>query len=126
MPSRSTILAVSVAVFIMLFIIELLRRRKLREEYSVLWLLTGFIIVALAIWYDLLLFITRLTGLANPSATLSFFGLIFLIVINIHYSVKVSALTRQIEILAQRLALYEAHSSNALGDLKDDVTSLDR
>lgn len=108
MPARATLTAVVVAVIVMALIVELVRRRRLREEYSVLWLVTGSGMVVVAVWYDPLVVITESIGLTDPNVTLFFFGLIFLTVVNIYYSVKLSALTNQLQTLAQRLALHEA------------------
>ncbi len=114
MPSRSTLTAVCVALIVMAIIVELVRRRRLREEFSVLWLVTGTIMVVVAIWYDPLVFITRLIGLTDPNITLFFFGIIFLIILNIYYSMKISALTNEVKTLAQRLALHEAEHEKHL------------
>jgi len=61
------------------------------------------------VWYDLLLFITHLIGAVVSTSTLFLFGLIFLIIINIYYSVKISALTTQVKNLAQRLAILDSY-----------------
>lgn len=108
MASPSTLTAVLVALIVMALIVELVRRRKLREEYSVLWLVTGAVMVVVAAWYQPLVFLTRLIGLTDPNVTLFFFGMMFLIAVNIYYSVKISNLTNQVKTLAQRLALHEA------------------
>ena len=89
----------------MLFVVELVRRRKLREEYSWLWLLTGGIIILLVVWYDLLLFITHLIGAIAPTTTLFIFGLLFLMLISLHYSMQISKLSHQVKEMAQQLAL---------------------
>lgn len=105
MPLRQKIVALSIAIFIFVLVIELVRRRKLREEYSLLWLLTSLVMIVLAIQYDWLVKITHFVGAALPTSTLFFFGLLFLIVINIHFSVKVSRLNDQMKKLAQENAL---------------------
>lgn len=94
-----------IAFGILLLIIELVRRRRLREEYSWLWLLTGFVIVLLVLWDGLLKFIAHLTGIIAPQSIVFFFGSMFLILINIHYSVKISELSNQVKNLAQELAI---------------------
>jgi len=117
MPLRQKVFATVVGIGLLVLIFELVRRKKLREEYSWLWMLTGLAILILAVWHDLLLFITRLIGAALPASTIFFFGVFFLVLINLHYSVKVSKLTDQIRKLTQRLALLadevEARSSTA-------------
>jgi hypothetical protein len=99
------IFAVIASFLIMAIVIELVRRRKLREEYSWLWLLTGAVIVALVIWYDLLVAITQLIGAIAPTTTLFIFGLLFLMLISLHYSVQISRMSQQVKEMGQQIAL---------------------
>ena len=105
MPPRQKIFAIIISLTLLIFIIELVRRKKLREEYSWLWLLTGAMILILALWYDLLQGITHLIGAGLPTSTLFFLGLVFLILIAIQFSVKVSELNNQVKNLAQENGL---------------------
>jgi hypothetical protein len=105
MPIRQKIFAILIAVAIFVTIIELVRRRKLKEEYSWFWLLTGACLFILAIKYDWLVAITGLIGAGFPTSTLFFFGIIFLILINLHFSIVLSHSANQIKNLTQELAL---------------------
>lgn len=58
MPLQQKIVALTISLSILLVILELVRKRRLREEYSVLWILTGVVIVILSLWYGLLQKIT--------------------------------------------------------------------
>lgn len=108
MPLHQKIVAVIIAFSIFALIISLLRRRKLREEYSWLWLLTGAVILILSFSYPLLLWLTRLIGAGLPTSTLFFFGLIFLVLICLQFSVRLSGLSNQVKNLTQQQALLEA------------------
>jgi hypothetical protein len=99
------IFAVIASAAIFVFIIELLRVRRLKEEYAWLWLLTGVTMIVLVLWYDLLEFISKLIGAVMPTTTLFIFSIIFLLLISIHYSMIVSKLTNQVKDLAQELAI---------------------
>ncbi len=105
MLPRQRIMAILLAVGLIVFIFELVRKKKLREEHSWLWMLTGVVILILAIWYDLLLFITRLIGAVLPVSTIFFFGVFFLILISLYFSVKLSTLSNQMKTLTQKLAI---------------------
>ena len=105
MPLQQKFFAIIISLSLLVFIIELVRRKKLREEYSWLWLLTGTIILILALWYDLLQWMTSLIGAGLPTSTLFFLGLVFLILIAIQFSVKVSALHTQVKNLGQENGL---------------------
>jgi tellurite resistance protein TehA-like permease len=108
MTPQQQVFALIAGGAIFLAIIELIRRRMLREEYSWLWFATGFAIFVLVIWYDLLRDLSRLIGAKVVTTTLFLFALLFLILINIHYSIKISALTNQVKDLAQALAIHRA------------------
>jgi hypothetical protein len=107
MPIRNKIVALAVGVGLLLIIIELVRRRKLREEYSWLWLLTGAVILLLTVWFDLLKWITHLVGAVMPSSTIFLCAFVFLILISLHFSVVISRLTDRNRELAQRFALLD-------------------
>lgn len=68
-------------------------------------MLTGVVIFILAVWYDLLLFVTHLVGAALPASALFLLGIFFLVLINLYFSVKVSTLTNQVKKLVQEIAI---------------------
>ena len=105
MLMRINIFAIIIGISIFIIIIELVRRRKLREEYSWLWLLTGFGITILAIFRDFLLKITELIGAETATSTLFFFSTIFLLIICLQFSVQISKLSNQVRKLAQELTI---------------------
>jgi len=102
---KQKIVAVLMAVSLLIFIIETVRRRKLREEYAWLWVLIGAVILVLSLWQGLLNAFTNLLGIKLPVNTVFFFGLMFVVFINLHFSVKISQLTDQVKRLTQELAL---------------------
>jgi hypothetical protein len=107
MPIRNKIVALVFGVGMLIIIIDLVRRRKLREEYSWLWLMTGVGILILSLWFDLLKWLTHLIGAITPSSTIFLFAFLFLIFISLHFSVVISKLADRNKELAQRYALLE-------------------
>jgi hypothetical protein len=97
--------AITVAVLMLAAIVELVRRRKLREEYTWLWVLAGACIFLLSLSYDFMLLIGRLFGDILPSTILYLFAILFLVLLNLYFSVRISGLHRQVKNLAQELAL---------------------
>jgi hypothetical protein len=108
MPVETRVLAVASSLFVLGVIIELVRRRRLKEEYSLLWIVTALVLLVLSVWYGLLLDITKLIGAVLPSSTLFFFGLIFVMLMLLHFSVRVSLLERRLTALVQELGLLAA------------------
>ncbi|MCP4640697.1 MAG: DUF2304 domain-containing protein, partial [bacterium] len=70
MDIRQRITAAACGLALLVAIIELVRRRKLKEEYSVLWLAAGVVIVIIGLNYSLLEWITGLIGAGLTSSTL--------------------------------------------------------
>jgi uncharacterized protein DUF2304 len=102
-------IAAAVASFLLLLVVfELIRSRRLRERYALLWLLTGAVLLALSIWRDGLNTIAGWFGVRGyPPAVLFAVGLLFVILVLLHYSTVISRLADQNVVLAQRLALVE-------------------
>ncbi|HET9491999.1 MAG TPA: DUF2304 domain-containing protein [Methylomirabilota bacterium] len=105
MTPHQQFFAIVTSVLVFVFILELVRRRRLREEYSWLWLLTGGLMIVLVVWQRLLVLITWVIGAVSPITTLLLFSLLFLLAIVIHYSVIISRLTTEVKNLVQELAL---------------------
>jgi hypothetical protein len=93
-------------------IVELVRRRRLKEEYALLWIATSGGMVILAAWYRLIEVLTRAIGAVTPTTTLFIFALFFLLVISVHFSVVISRLTEQVHRLTQELAIHEASAQD--------------
>ena len=89
-------------------IIYLVKNGKLREEYSWMWLLTGLVMLIVVLWYDGLLLITGLIGAVLPTTTLFIFGIVFLLLLALHFAIKISLLTYEVKNLAQKVAFLEA------------------
>jgi hypothetical protein len=108
-PLRISIAATAASVLMTLVVLELVRSRRLRERYALLWLTTGIVLVVLSAWRGGLNTIARWLGVrAYPPAVLFAVGLLFVIVVLLHYSIVLSRLTDQSTTLAQRLALLES------------------
>ena len=102
------IFAVFTSLSILITITCLIRKGKLREEYSWLWFLTGFALLILVLWYDVLVFFTHVIGAVTPTTTLFIFGIIFLMLISLHFAIKISRLSDQVKNLGQKISLLEA------------------
>lgn len=105
MTLHQRIFALFIGIGIFIMILEMVRRRKLEEEYSFLWLIIGLGIVVLVLWQGLLEWLTHLIGAVAQTTTIFIFGLVILVLINLHFSVKITKLSRQVKDLAQQLAI---------------------
>lgn len=119
MPLNQRIFAVVLVALFFLFVMDLARRRKLRVEYSILWSLTAAILLILVFWYDSLVFITKLIGAVLPTTTLFIFGLMFLLFVNLHFSVKLSELSEQVKNLAHEIAILTMQKGSQQDNVRD-------
>lgn len=108
MPDRIQILSIAGSILLFLFIVELVRRRRLRVEYSILWLVAAGVVLTLSVGRSLLERFAALVGVFYAPAALFLVATLFGILLFIHFSVVISRLTVENTELAQRIALLEA------------------
>jgi hypothetical protein len=109
MPIRQQLFFLAVAAVFLLIVLELVRRRRLRVEYAWLWIGSGIALITVILRYELLIWLTELAGAVIPTSTVFFLATLFLALLGLHYSVRLTALTREVKELAQELALLRAH-----------------
>jgi hypothetical protein len=106
------VVAIVAASLLFGVVLECVRRRKLLEEFTPIWITCALGILALAVSFDVLIWLTDLVGAWTPSSTVFFFGLAFLMAISLGYAIRLSALSSQVKVLAQELALMQAERSH--------------
>lgn len=107
------VLALVVASILFFVVFEAVRRRRLSESLTPIWVTCAVAVLFLAVDLDLLKAMTRLIGAWTPSSTVFFFALLFLLAISLSYGVVITRLGRQVARLAQEIAMLRAR-------LKDD------
>ena len=105
--SRTNIIIIISSTATLLFVLELVRRRKLREEYSWLWLLTAVVYLLVTLSSQLGDWVTGVIGTNSVPIAFAFIGLQFIVIISIQYSVRLSKLTNQVKDLTQEIAILE-------------------
>ena len=115
MPIEQKIFALSIAVVFFVIVLDLVRRKKLRIEYSMLWIMTSALTIFIVWWYDLLVFLTDFVGAGEPKNLIFIFGILFLLLLNLHFTVKLSQQSEMIKNLGQKLAILESEQKNSNG-----------
>jgi hypothetical protein len=98
-------IAIAVSIGLFLYILFLVRNKKIREEYSLLWLFSSIVFIVFSIWRDGLEYFAKLIGIAYPPAALFLILLLAVFLILIEFSINISKLTEKNKSLAQELAL---------------------
>jgi hypothetical protein len=106
--SRVQIVAIIVSSTLLLTVVELVRRRKLVEEYSLIWILGALALLGLSIWHHLLDRAAALIGVFYPPSLLLMFLVVMVFVGLLWFSVVLSRQRRQIDRLIEQTAILEA------------------
>lgn len=105
LPLRQVLFFGTLALVFFLLAVELVRRRKLAEEYSLLWVCAAVAMGFLIVRYDFLQWLTVFSGAVYVTSVLLFFGVFFCILLILHLSVRLTKCMREIRTLAQELAI---------------------
>lgn len=108
MNPRIQFISILGSLAIMLFVFQLIRRRKLREEYALIWFGAGLILIGVSIWRPGLDLAARLVGISYAPSLLFLGALILGFLLALHFSLALSRLADQNKRLAQELALLKA------------------
>jgi hypothetical protein len=116
-PWTISIIAALASLALIAVVLELIRSRRLRERYALLWLLTAVVLLGLSLWRGGLNTIADWVGVETyPPAVLFAVASLFILLVLLHYSTVISRLSDQNAILAQRLALLEHDLRDRDGD----------
>lgn len=117
---RTQIVAVVTSALLLFFVLELVRRRKLREEYSWLWLLMAFGYLLFSLVPGLINSIGTQLGTVRPTELFEFLGIFFLVLICIQFSVRLSRLTDRNRRLAQQIAILDTEFRESTKTVEED------
>jgi hypothetical protein len=116
-PVRVSVIGVVASLLLLLVVLELVRGRRLKERYALLWLATGVVLLVLSAWRDALNTIAGWLGVTGyPPAVLFAVATLFFLLVLLHYSTVISKLTDENVELAQRLALLEERMARVDSD----------
>jgi hypothetical protein len=98
-------LALVVSLGFLVAVLDLVRRGRLKEEYTPIWVVVATGLMISAVWFDGVRLVTRAVGAWTPSSTLFFLGLVFLLVLCLNYAVRLSGMSGRLTALAQEVSL---------------------
>ena len=110
MSDAIQIVAIAVSVGLLLLVLDLVRRRKLTEEYSFLWIVFALGLLGLSIWRESLHAMARWLNVHYPPAVLLAAVIFFVFVASLYFSVVISRQRSQIERLVEAVAILDAQS----------------
>ena len=108
LTSQTRIIAAALAILFMLLILDLIRRDRLQERYSVIWFGAGLAMLAGAAFPGLLQLVAGVMGVRDTNVALFSVVLLLLLGLALNFSVIMSRQAAQITRLAQERAIEEA------------------
>lgn len=107
MSGRLLLVSIAAALCLAGIVLELVRRRRLQERYSVLWLATATVVVVVAAVPGVLDTLASTAGIAYPPSALFVVAGAFFLLMLLHFSTAISRLSEQNQRLAQHVGLLE-------------------
>ena len=101
------VLSVTGSALLLLVVFELIRRGRLKERYSLLWLFASTILLTLSLSRGLLETLAGWIGIYYPPSLLFLVAFTFLLLITLHFSAVISGLSEKNKKLAQEVALLQ-------------------
>lgn len=120
------------AALILAVMVELLRRRQLREKYAALWLLVGLGLMILAVLPGVLVWVSGVLGFEVPANLLFLMAVALLLGVTVHLSWELSRVEEETRTLAEDVSLLRAdvdaleRRNAALGDDRSGTDPGDR
>ncbi|MBK8187292.1 MAG: DUF2304 domain-containing protein [Cellvibrio sp.] len=110
---RLTILSIFGSLLVLVFILRLIKHKKIKEEYSLLWIGFSIIFLILSLFRPLLESLANVLGIYYaPSALLLIFVLAQFFIL-VQFSIVISKLSNNNKNLTQEIALLKAKINNS-------------
>lgn len=122
MQLRIQLLSILVGGVLLLAIFQLIKKNKLLEQYSLLWIASAVILLFMAIFQDLLIKFSYAIGIYYPPSALFLVAILCGLVIALHYSVVISGLKRQNNQLAQEVGLLRGEVERLKEEVETSVS----
>jgi hypothetical protein len=101
------LVSIVVSAVLLVSIVELVRRGRLTEEYSFIWIVCAVALFALSLWRNLLDVAASALGVHYPPAVLLLVLTFFVVIVSLYFSVVVSRHRKDIEKLVEEVALLD-------------------
>ena len=118
-----TVLTAVMALIFLGSVVELVRRRRLREKYAALWILVGLVVVPLGFFPTALNEISHHLGVASAVSLVVSLAIMFLLLVCLHLSWESSRLEDETRVLAEEIALLRLKVDLLAGDAGPSETA---
>jgi len=120
--SRILVVALTVSIVLLLIVLELVRRRKITEEYSFIWILSSLMLLAVSVRREILHAAARWLGIYYPPILLVMVLIVIVFAASLGFSIIVSRQRQQIERLIEETSILSAE----LRDMREELARRDK
>ncbi|MGK9148848.1 DUF2304 domain-containing protein [Plantibacter flavus] len=107
MPLGTYILGIVGAVLTLGIVIEMLRKRQLRERHAVWWLIAGILALVIGVFPQVLIWAAGVIGVEIPTNLVFFVSIFILFLVSIQHSSELTTLENRSRTLAEESALQD-------------------
>ncbi len=118
--NKVNVIAIILSILFLLFVINLVRKKRLQESYSLIWIILGIIFIIIASNFRLVDALSALVGIYYSPIFLGYVLIFFIILICIHFSISLSKRSTQTKNIIQETALLK----NEIENLKKRINEL--
>ncbi|MFF2488814.1 DUF2304 domain-containing protein [Microbacterium sp. NPDC058062] len=122
MTTTAYIVGIIVAIIMLAFVIEMLRRRRLRERHAIWWLIATVLALLAGLFPGALEWVASLAGVVIPANLVFFVSIGVLVMVCIQHSGELTDLESETRVLAERTALLELRVKELEGARTHDET----
>lgn len=122
MTTTAYIVGIIVAIVMLAFVVELLRRRRLRERHAIWWLIATVLALLAGLFPAALEWAASLAGVVIPANLVFFVSIGVLVMVCIQHSAELTDLESETRVLAERTALLELRVKELEGARAHDET----
>lgn len=114
-----SVITFCVAVLTVGLVIGLVRQRKLREKYAVLWLFLGILTIVLTGFPQILVWTSQQFGVVVPANLIFSMALVLLVGVTLHLSWELSTVEDETRTLAEEAAILRATTEKMQADINE-------
>ena len=116
MTTRSYVFSIVAAVFLLAVVVQMLRRKRLRERHAIWWMLAGVLALVAGIFPGTVTTIAGFLGIEVPLNLVFFTSIIILFVVNLQHAAELTSLESKTRALAEKVAFLEMESGGDAGE----------
>ncbi|MBA7471753.1 hypothetical protein ES707_07063 [subsurface metagenome] len=120
MDIKLKILGIVASLILAALVFHLLRKKRLKESYSIFWGIVSTITIIIALWYNGVIIITELLNIESPINGIFFIAFFLLAILSLYFSVQFTQTSRKIKILAQENTILRGK----INDLEKKINKL--